>query len=120
MMMALYPAQRQVTAMMMRMVAAVGLETRPVTSGSKGMQLYASLGGDLSSDQVRDLAQQLAQEMTKRHPELVLWKMTKSLRPGKVFIDWSQNVAAKTTIAPYSLRGRELPRVAAPRTWAEV
>jgi bifunctional non-homologous end joining protein LigD len=46
--------------------------------------------------------------------------MTKSLRPGKVFLDWSQNVAAKTTICPYSLRGRETPTVAAPRTWEEV
>jgi bifunctional non-homologous end joining protein LigD len=99
---------------------SLGLDLLPVTSGSKGMQLYAPLGGDLSSDEVRDLAQRLAQEMTKKHPELVLWKMTKSLRPGKVFIDWSQNVAAKTTIAPYSLRGRELPTVAAPRTWDEV
>ena len=92
----------------------------PVTSGSKGMQLYASLGGDLTSDQVRDLAMQLAQEMTKKYPGLVLWKMTKSLRPGKIFLDWSQNVAAKTTISPYSMRGRELPCVAAPRTWDEV
>ena len=49
---------------------------------------------------MRDLAQQLAQELTKKHPDLVLWKMTKSLRPGKVFLDWSQNVAAKTTSAP--------------------
>lgn len=98
----------------------LGLELIPVTSGSKGMQLYASLGGDLTSDQVRDLAQQLAQEMTKKYPDLVLWKMTKSLRPGKVFLDWSQNVAAKTTICPYSLRGRELPHVAAPRSWDEV
>lgn len=98
----------------------LGLELIPVTSGSKGMQLYASLGGDLTSDQVRDLAQQLAQEMTKKFPDLVLWKMTKSLRPGKVFLDWSQNVAAKTTICPYSMRGRELPNIAAPRTWDEV
>ncbi|MGK5445860.1 non-homologous end-joining DNA ligase, partial [Micromonospora sp. URMC 105] len=66
------------------------------------MQLYAALGGDLTSAQVRDLAQQLAQEMTAAHPDLVLWKMTKTLRPGKVFLDWSQNVAAKTTICPYS------------------
>ncbi|MDO5502935.1 MAG: non-homologous end-joining DNA ligase [Actinomycetia bacterium] len=101
-------------------LGALGLDLIPVTSGSKGMQLYAPLGGDLSSDQVRDLAQQLAQEMTKKHPDLVLWKMTKSLRPGKIFLDWSQNVAAKTTIAPYSLRGRELPNIAAPRTWQEV
>ena len=99
---------------------ALGLTLFPVTSGSKGMQLYAALGGDLTSDQVRDLAQQLAQEMTKKIPELVLWKMTKSLRPDKVFFDWSQNVAAKTTISPYSLRGRELPCAAAPRTWDEV
>lgn len=98
----------------------LGLTMYPVTSGSKGMQLYAGLGGDLSSDEVRELAMQLAQEMTKKHPDLVLWKMTKSLRPGKVFLDWSQNVAAKTTISPYSMRGRELPNVAAPRTWDEV
>lgn len=98
----------------------LGLELFPVTSGSKGLQLYAALGGDLTSDQVRDLAATLAQELTKRFPELVLWKMTKSLRPGKVFLDWSQNVAAKTTICPYSLRGRETPCVAAPRTWGEL
>ena len=110
----------QVALLVRDRLAALGLELYPVTSGSKGMQLYAALGGDLSSDQVRDLAMQLAQEMTKKHPDLVLWKMKKSLRPGKVFLDWSQNVAAKTTISPYSLRGRELPCVAAPRTWDEV
>lgn len=101
-------------------LGALGLELFPVTSGSKGMQLYAGLGGDLTSDQVRDLVQQLAQELTKAHPDLVVWKMTTSLRPGKVLLDWSQNVAAKTTISPYSMRGKELPWVAAPRTWAEV
>ena len=110
----------QVALVLRERLETLGLELYPVTSGSKGMQLYASLGGDLTSDQVRDLAQQLAQEMTKKHPDLVLWKMTKSLRPGKIFLDWSQNVAAKTTISPYSMRGRELPCVAAPRTWGEV
>jgi len=98
----------------------LGMTLFPVSSGSKGMQLYAALGGDLTSDEVRNLAAQLAQELTKRLPDLVTWKMTKSLRPGKIFFDWSQNVAAKTTICPYSLRGTELPHVAAPRTWAEV
>ena len=98
----------------------LGLELYPVTSGSKGMQLYAPLGGDLTSDQVRDLAQQLAQELTGAHPDLLLWKMTKTLRPGKVFLDWSQNVAAKTTISLYSMRGRDDPWVATPRTWDEV
>ncbi|MGL5864272.1 MAG: non-homologous end-joining DNA ligase [Dermatophilaceae bacterium] len=101
-------------------LSALGLDLYPVTSGSKGMQLYGRLAGDLTSDQVRDLCLQLAQELTAKHPGLVVWKMATSLRPGKVFLDWSQNVAAKTTISPYSLRGRELPRVAAPRTWAEV
>jgi bifunctional non-homologous end joining protein LigD len=110
----------QVALLVRERLAALGLELYPVTSGSKGMQLYAALGGDLTSDQVRDLVMQLAQELTRKHPDLILWKMTKSLRPGKVFLDWSQNVAAKTTISPYSLRGRELPCVAAPRTWDEV
>ena len=110
----------QVALLVRERLGALGLDLYPVTSGSKGMQLYAALGGDLTSDQVRDLTQQLAQELTRKHPGLVLWKMTKSLRPGKVFLDWSQNVAAKTTISPYSLRGRELPQVAAPRTWDEV
>jgi bifunctional non-homologous end joining protein LigD len=110
----------QAALMVRERLEALGLDLFPVTSGSKGMQLYAALPGDLTSDQVRDLAQQLAQELTKKHPELIVWKMTKSLRPGKVFLDWSQNVAAKTTISPYSLRGRELPCVAAPRTWDEV
>lgn len=110
----------RVALLLRERLGGLGLELYPVTSGSKGMQLYAGLGGDLTSDQVRDLAQQLAQEMTKKHPDLVLWKMTKTLRPGKVFLDWSQNVAAKTTICPYSMRGRDDPWVAAPRTWDEV
>lgn len=98
----------------------IGLETLPVTSGSKGMQLYAALPGAHTSDEIRDTVQQLAQELTKKHPELIVWKMAKELRPGKIFLDWSQNVAAKTTICPYSLRGREAPTVAAPRSWSEV
>ncbi|WP_295692823.1 non-homologous end-joining DNA ligase [Lapillicoccus sp.] len=92
----------------------------PVTSGSKGMQVYAALPGQHSADDIRALAQALAQEMTKAHPDLVVWKMTKSLRPGKVLLDWSQNTAAKTTISPYSLRGKVAPFVAAPRTWKEI
>lgn len=110
----------QVALLCRERLGTLGLELFPVTSGSKGMQLYAVLAGDLTSDQVRDLAATLAQELTKRHPDLIVWKMTKSLRAGKVFFDWSQNVAAKTTICPYSLRGRDVPAIAAPRTWAEI
>jgi bifunctional non-homologous end joining protein LigD len=102
-------------------LAELGLASVPVTSGSKGMQLYAGLPvAAHTSDEIRDTVQQLAQELTKKHPDLVVWKMAKDLRPGKIFLDWSQNVAAKTTICPYSLRGREAPTVAAPRGWDEV
>ena len=98
----------------------IGLTTAPVTSGSKGMQLYAALPGEQDSDTIRDIAREIARDLTRARPELVVWKMTKSLRPGKVLLDWSQNVAVKTTITPYSLRGKDAPFVAAPRTWAEV
>jgi bifunctional non-homologous end joining protein LigD len=98
----------------------IGLTTAPVTSGSKGMQLYAALPGEQDSETIRDIAKEIAQDLTRARPELVVWKMTKSLRPGKVLLDWSQNIAAKTTITPYSLRGKDAPYVAAPRTWAEV
>ena len=97
-----------------------GLSCAPVTSGSKGLHMYAALPGDKSADEVRDLAQEVAQQLTEEHGDLVLWKMTKNLRHGKVFLDWSQNTAAKTTITPYSLRGRNRPYVAAPRTWDEI
>lgn len=110
----------QVALLVRERLEVLGLPLYPVTSGGSGLQLYAPLGGDLTSSQVRDLVQQLARELTTRHPQLVVWKMTKTLRPGKVLLDWSQNVAAKTTICPYSLRGRELPQVAAPRSWAEI
>jgi len=95
-------------------------KTVPVTSGSKGMQVYAALPGQHSADDIRALVHELAQQLTKAHPETVVWKMTKSLRPGKVLLDWSQNTAAKTTISPYSLRGKAAPFVAAPRSWDEV
>jgi bifunctional non-homologous end joining protein LigD len=101
-------------------LAERGLSAAPVTSGSKGLHLYAALPGVLSADEVRDQAQEIARELTGERPELVLWKMTKSLRGGKVFLDWSQNTGAKTTISPYSLRGRDRPYVATPRTWEEV
>ncbi len=101
-------------------LAGLGLTSAPVTSGSKGMQLYAVLPGDQDAEAIRDVAREIAQDLTRAQPELVVWKMTKSLRPGKVLLDWSQNTAAKTTIAPYSLRGKDAPFVAAPRTWEEV
>jgi len=110
----------QLALLVRERLEGIGLATAPVTSGSKGMQLYAALPGEQHADTIRDIAKKIAQDLTRVRPELVVWRMTKSLRPGKVLLDWSQNVAAKTTIAPYSLRGKEAPFVAAPRTWAEV
>jgi bifunctional non-homologous end joining protein LigD len=92
----------------------------PVTSGSKGIHLYSWLDGSLTSDDASAYAREIAEAIEHDLPDLVVSRMAKSLRRGKVFIDWSQNNGSKTTIAPYSLRGREHPTVAAPRTWEEL
>jgi bifunctional non-homologous end joining protein LigD len=96
------------------------LVSRAVTSGSKGLHLYAELPGRLNSEETTGLAKQVAEELQKEHPKLVTATMTKARRSGKVFLDWSQNAGSKTTISPYSLRGRERPTVATPVTWDEV
>lgn len=98
----------------------VGLDPVPVTSGSKGIHLYAALDGTQSSEQISGFAHELARALEADHPELAVSDMKKTLRAGKVLVDWSQNSAAKTTIVPYSLRGRLRPTVAAPRTWREL
>ncbi|QYF88724.1 ATP-dependent DNA ligase [Arthrobacter sp. PAMC25284] len=98
----------------------VGLDPVPVTSGSKGIHLYAALDGTRSSEQISDFAHELARSLEADHPGLVVSDMKKALRAGKVLVDWSQNSSAKTTIVPYSLRGRPRPTVAAPRTWREL
>jgi bifunctional non-homologous end joining protein LigD len=98
----------------------MGLDPMPVTSGSKGIHLYAALDGRQTTDEVSRVAHELARSLETDHPELVVSDMKKSVRAGRVFVDWSQNNGNKTTIAPYSLRGRLLPTVAAPRTWREL
>ena len=95
-------------------------QTVPVTSGSKGMQLYAPLPRPRSAQEVREYARTLAQDLARAHPDLVVAVQRKDLRTGRVLIDWSQNHPAKTTITPYSLRGRDRPTVAAPRSWDEI
>ena len=101
-------------------IADIGLTTFPLTSGSKGLHLYTPLREAVSSRGASVVAKRVAQQLEKDMPKLVTSTMTKSLRAGKIFLDWSQNNGAKTTIAPYSLRGREHPTVAAPRTWEEL
>jgi bifunctional non-homologous end joining protein LigD len=100
-------------------LVADGLTPVAKTSGSKGMQVYAGVRvrqPERTSAYAKSLAEQLAAET----PDLVVSKMAKALRVGRVFIDWSQNNPAKTTVAPYSLRGREYPTVSTPLTWKEV
>jgi bifunctional non-homologous end joining protein LigD len=103
-------------------LVAHGLSPVPVTSGSKGMQLYAPLPPGFTDEHpdVGDFAHALADDLAAAMPKLVLSRMTVALRPNKVLLDWSQNHPTKTTITPYSLRGRERPTVAAPRHWHEV
>lgn len=101
-------------------LAERGLTAKPVTSGSKGLHLYADLPRRLPSDDATALAKEVAEELQGEHARLVTATMTKAKRAGKVFLDWSQNAGSKTTISPYSLRGKEKPYVAAPVSWTEV
>jgi bifunctional non-homologous end joining protein LigD len=97
-----------------------GLRVFAKTSGKKGMQLLCPLPGEVDSDSVAAYAREVAEDLERALPELVTAKMAKSQRPGKVFFDWSQNVAAKTTVTPYSMRAEPEPTVSAPVTWQEV
>lgn len=101
-------------------VAELGWKAYPVTSGSKGIHLYVPLDRIIRPSGASTVAKQVAQNLETTHPDLVTATMAKSVRAGKVFVDWSQNNGAKTTIAPYSLRGRDTPWVAAPRDWDEL
>ncbi len=103
-----------------KLVHDIDLPVYPLTSGSKGLHLYVPLAEPIRSDGEVLLARRVAEQLEQSMPTRVTASMTKSLRAGKVFVDWSQNSASKTTIAPYSLRGRQTPTVAAPRTWDEL
>ncbi|MFJ8644676.1 non-homologous end-joining DNA ligase [Streptomyces sp. NPDC093546] len=100
-------------------LAADGLEAYAKTSGAKGLHLYAALER-APSERVSAYAKKLAVEAEAELAGLVVHRMTKALRPGKVFVDHSQNAAAKTTAAPYTLRARREPVVSTPVTWEEV
>ncbi|MFI6561848.1 non-homologous end-joining DNA ligase [Streptomyces sp. NPDC050534] len=109
----------QVALWLRERLAADGIESYAKTSGSKGLHLLAAVR-PTPSEQVSDYAKGLAVEAERAMPKLVLHRMTRSLRPGKVFVDWSQNAARKTTATPYTLRARSEPTVSAPVTWSEV
>ena len=100
----------QVALMVRERLEDRGLTCAPVTSGSKGLHLYAGLPGKLNVDEVRDLAQEIAKELSRERSDLVLWQMTKAKRSGKVFLDWSQNTGSKTTNGAPGRRSRRARR----------
>ena len=110
----------QVALEIREVLAAVDLRAWPKTSGSKGLQLYVPLNCPHTHDQARDFALAVAKLLERKLPKQVTSEMAKALRPGKVFIDWSQNTRHKTTIGVYSLRARPHPTVSTPVGWDEV
>jgi len=110
----------RVASLLRTALAEDGLSAHPKTSGSKGLQLYVGVAGGTGGGGTSGYARALAERLEKAEPGLVVSRMTKELRGGKVLVDWSQNNPAKTTVAVYSLRARPHPTVSTPVTWAEV
>jgi bifunctional non-homologous end joining protein LigD len=109
-----------VACLLRPLLADLGLDPVAKTSGSKGLQLYAAVREPTTSAATSALARELAERLEREHPDLVVSRMTRALRPGKVLVDWSQNNSAKTTVSVYSLRARPRPTVSAPVSWPEV
>lgn len=110
----------RVAVLLRKLFDGFGLRCFPKTSGSKGMQVYVPLNRELTYETTKPYARAVAQALEGAEPGLVVSRMTKSLRAGKVFVDWSQNTRSKTTVAPYSLRARETPTASTPLLWEEV
>jgi bifunctional non-homologous end joining protein LigD len=110
----------EVALVLRGLFSGVGLESVVKTSGSKGMQVYVPLNTPVKYDATKPFARSVAELLEQRMPELVVSRMTKKLRPGKVLVDWSQNDRHKTTVSVYSVRARERPTVSTPVTWDEV
>jgi bifunctional non-homologous end joining protein LigD len=110
----------QVAQWLKNALDALNLESFPKTSGSKGLQIYIPLNTTVTYEITKSFARTMAERLTRDHPNLVLAKMERRLRAGKVFVDWSQNDSHKTTVCTYSLRAKERPTVSTPVTWDEV
>ena len=110
----------EVAVLLRDTLSRLGLDCYPKTSGSKGMQLYVPLNSDVGYDETKPFANGIARLLEKQHPELIVSSMSKQVRGGRVFIDWSQNDRHKTTVGVYSLRAREHPTVSTPLAWDEV
>jgi bifunctional non-homologous end joining protein LigD len=110
----------QVAFRVRELFGELGLECFPKSSGSKGLQVYVPLNGEVTYERTKPFAHAVAQTLERAEPQLVVSRMAKKLRKGKVLVDWSQNDRAKTTIAVYALRAREQPTVSTPLEWDEV
>ncbi|BCJ43948.1 hypothetical protein GCM10010168_67510 [Actinoplanes ianthinogenes] len=108
-----------VAVLMRDRLAEDGIAAYPKTSGKKGMQLCCPISGSQDAATVSGYAKRVAEELAALVPGSITAKMAKQLRPGKIFIDWSQNNAAKTTVTPYSLRAGASPTASTPLTWEE-
>jgi bifunctional non-homologous end joining protein LigD len=110
----------QVGLWLREILQALKLKSWAKTSGSKGLQIYVPLNTAVTYDETKELSHALAEYLEREHPDLVVSKMSKALRKGKIFVDWSQNDEHKTTICVYSMRAKEQPTVSTPVTWEEV
>jgi len=110
----------QVGLWLRELLSKMKLKSFAKTSGSKGLQVYVPLNTPVMFDQTKDVSRALAQLLEREHADLVTSNMSRALRKGKVFVDWSQNDEHKTTICVYSLRAKEEPTVSTPVTWDEV
>lgn len=110
----------QVALDLSEMLVDLGLQSFAKTSGSKGMQLYVPLHTPTTYDETKPLARALGEILERERPDAITTNMSKAERPGRIFIDWSQNDAHKTTVCVYSLRAKDEPTVSTPLTWDEV
>jgi len=99
---------------------SLGLLSLPKTSGSKGLQIYVPLNSSVTYERSKPFARALAVFLERQSPDLIVSNMQKSLRKGKVLVDWSQNDAHKTTVNVYSLRAQDRPTVSTPVRWEEI
>jgi bifunctional non-homologous end joining protein LigD len=99
---------------------AMKLQSFPKTSGSKGLQIYVPLNTPVTYEKTKPFAHALAEQLESERPNLIVSRMEKRLRGGKVLVDWSQNDQHKTTVCAYSLRAKECPTVSTPVEWGEV
>jgi bifunctional non-homologous end joining protein LigD len=109
----------EVAVLLRELLTADGLTPVAKTSGSKGLQVSAAVTV-AEPEQTSQYAQAIARDLEEARPDLIVSRMAKALRPGKIFVDWSQNNSAKTTVTPYSLRARTAPTASTPLRWAEV